>query len=226
MVAAVITPLGLIVIVGLLSRWFGSNLRNNRQNRRCKLLAELTHGLGSISRITTGLILIYLLLFGQGHFGVLRLWVKPLSNMSTFVNFFLGREFIWVLGLGRVTAAPLMPVLARVTAPTTSNSAPTSRAVVNGEDGTARRWASSLGGHLEVNVNLHHLGKGAVVFLVQERDSQCHVRSGESSALQRAWQCQNLRVRRANCAACNGLGSICQSSNCKCLHCRSVPQAS
>ena len=57
--------------------------------------------------------------------------------------------------------------MARVTTPTTSTSAPTSGAAVNGGDGAAGRRASSLGGRLEVNIDLHHLGKGGVAFLVQ-----------------------------------------------------------
>ena len=69
LVGAAITPPGLIVIVGL-------NFGDNGRNRGCELLAKLIHGSGGVGQITTGLILIYLLLFGRGHFGVLRLRVK------------------------------------------------------------------------------------------------------------------------------------------------------
>ena len=64
-------------------------------------------------------------------------------------------------------AAPLSPVMARVPVPTTSTPAPANRAAVNGGDSTAGCQSSGLGGRLEVNVDLHHLGKGGVAFLVQ-----------------------------------------------------------
>jgi hypothetical protein len=75
MVAGPIMPPGLIVIAGRLSRCLGGNLRNDSRNCSCKLLAELAHGSCGTGHLTAGLILIDLLLFSRGHFGVLRLWV-------------------------------------------------------------------------------------------------------------------------------------------------------
>ena len=61
--------------------------------------------------------------------------------------------------------------------------APTSRAVVDGGDGMVGHWASSLGGRLEVNVDLHHLGKGAVAFLVQNHPRFNRSKKGTHDAM-------------------------------------------
>jgi hypothetical protein len=86
-------------------------------------------------------------------------------------------------------AVSLALILARVTMPFTSTSTPTSKAAVNGGDGTARRWVGSLGGCPEVSVDLHHLGKGGMSLSVQEHP--CFHR-GKGGAYNAALEVVNL----------------------------------